>query len=189
MGYNSTTPNLGLPQWILSNPPQMSDFNTAFSKIDEFAGPNGTEGGVARLAGNNAVPITQGGTGATTISDARQNLNLEYGQSDTCDFGGYFIVGLVTTNASRFICTIMLPNPLDSAISQINVSGSAKIRQNGNYLLGSASSSVNFNTLDVTCELCNNRQAFTLTISRDFASAVNNETASMQIDNFVISWA
>lgn len=189
MGYNSTTQNLGLPQWILSNPPQMSDFNTAFSKIDEFAGPNGTEGGVARLAGNNAVPITQGGTGATTISDARQNLGLEYGQSDTCDFGNYFIVGLVTTNARRFICTIMLPNPLDSAISQINVSGTAKIRQNGNYLLGTASTDVDFSDLSVTCELCNNRQAFTLEISNSFTSATNNETASLQINNFVISWA
>lgn len=189
MGYNSTTPNLGLPQWILSNPPQMSDFNTAFSKIDEFAGPNGTEGGVARLAGNNAVPITQGGTGATSISNARQNLKLEYGQSDTCDFGDYFVTGLISGGGGSFFCTIMLPNPLDTSISQINVSGIIKIRQNGNYLVGSSSSSVNLSTMNVTCALCNNRQAFTLTISGDFASVVNNETASLQIDNFVISWS
>lgn len=34
MSYNSTTKYLKLPQWILSDPPQMSDFNTAFSLID-----------------------------------------------------------------------------------------------------------------------------------------------------------
>ncbi|CZT57628.1 pyocin knob domain-containing protein [Solibaculum mannosilyticum] len=34
MSYNSSTENLGLPQWILSDPPQMSDFNSAFSAID-----------------------------------------------------------------------------------------------------------------------------------------------------------
>ncbi len=70
MGYNSTTPNLGLPQWILSNPPQMSDFNTAFSKIDEFAGPDGTSGGVARLGDNGAIPPSQGGTGQVTLAAA-----------------------------------------------------------------------------------------------------------------------
>lgn len=34
MSYNSSTEHLGLPQWILSDPPQMSDFNGAFSAID-----------------------------------------------------------------------------------------------------------------------------------------------------------
>ena len=38
MSYNSTTPTFWLPQWILSDPPQMSDFNNAFSEIDDFAG-------------------------------------------------------------------------------------------------------------------------------------------------------
>lgn len=70
MSYNSTTANLGLPQWILSDPPQMSDFNTAFSKIDEFAGPDGTSGGVARLGSNGAIPPSQGGTGETSLQNA-----------------------------------------------------------------------------------------------------------------------
>lgn len=38
MSYQSTTPNLGLPQWVLSDGPQMSDFNGAFQDIDNFAG-------------------------------------------------------------------------------------------------------------------------------------------------------
>lgn len=38
MSYNSSTPNLHLPQWILSDPPQMSDFNDAFNSIDDAYG-------------------------------------------------------------------------------------------------------------------------------------------------------
>ena len=45
MSYASQTPNLGLPQWILSEPPQMTDFNTAFSNIDQFAGEKAQPGG------------------------------------------------------------------------------------------------------------------------------------------------
>lgn len=37
MSYNSTTPHLQLPQWILSDPPQMTDFNIAFGRIDDIA--------------------------------------------------------------------------------------------------------------------------------------------------------
>lgn len=44
MSYSGTTPNLGLPQWVLSDPPQMNDFNTAFSNISEFAGQVNTSG-------------------------------------------------------------------------------------------------------------------------------------------------
>lgn len=86
MGYNSTTPNLGLPQWILSNPPQMSDFNTAFSKIDEFAGPDGTSGGVARLGDNGAIPPSQGGTGKTTLAAALSALMYSATPKEITDF-------------------------------------------------------------------------------------------------------
>ena len=133
--------------------------------------------------------IENGGTGATTAEAARKNLELEYGQSDTCNFGTYYVTGLITGGGESFFCTIMLPNPLDTSISQINVSGRIRIRQNGNYLVGSPSSDVSLSTMDVTCQLCNNRQAFTLTISGNFASVVNNETASLHINDFVISWS
>ena len=135
------------------------------------------------------LSVEKGGTGATTAEAARKNLELEYGKSDTCNFGAYYVTGLITGGGESFFCTIMLPNPLDTSISQINVSGKIRIRQNGNYLVGSPSSDVSLSTMDVTCELCNNRQAFTLTISGNFASVVNNETASLHINDFVISWS
>lgn len=40
MSYVQKTPNFQLPQWVLSEPPQMDDFNTAFSNIDQKAVPN-----------------------------------------------------------------------------------------------------------------------------------------------------
>ena len=37
MSYQSTTPKFDLPQWVYTDPPQMNDFNTAFSNIDSKA--------------------------------------------------------------------------------------------------------------------------------------------------------
>ncbi len=34
MSYEATTPHLGLPQWVYTDKPQMTDFNAAFSAID-----------------------------------------------------------------------------------------------------------------------------------------------------------
>lgn len=37
MSYSGTTENLNLPQWILSDPPQMEDFNSAMRILDIFS--------------------------------------------------------------------------------------------------------------------------------------------------------
>lgn len=57
MSYSGTTPNIGLPQWVLSDAPQMADFNNAFSDIDSFV-----------------QPVSLGGTGATTAQSAFNNI-------------------------------------------------------------------------------------------------------------------
>ena len=40
MSYNATTQNFALPQWVLTDPPQMTDFNTAFQNISSGAALN-----------------------------------------------------------------------------------------------------------------------------------------------------
>ena len=72
MSYSGTTPNLGLPQWVLSDPPQMNDFNTAFSNISGFAGQVNTAG---QTEGN--IPVWNGSeftAGAPLTSITQQNL-------------------------------------------------------------------------------------------------------------------
>lgn len=68
MSYQSTTPNLGLPQWVLSDGPQMSDFNGAFQDIDNFAGEKGAANGIATLDADGRLTAAQ--TAITTGSNA-----------------------------------------------------------------------------------------------------------------------
>jgi len=71
MSSNSKTPNLGLPQWVLSDPPQMTDFNNAFLSIDNFAGTKGKANGVATLDSGAKVPVPQ-----IPAANSLQVLNL-----------------------------------------------------------------------------------------------------------------
>lgn len=57
MSYQASTPNFQLPQWVYSEPPQMNDFNTAFSHIDEMAFPRagGTMSGAIQFEGGGSI--------------------------------------------------------------------------------------------------------------------------------------
>lgn len=59
MSSNSKTPNLDLPQWVLADPPQMTDFNSAFLSIDNFAGTKGKANGLATLDSSVKIPVSQ----------------------------------------------------------------------------------------------------------------------------------
>ena len=103
MSYNSQTPNLGLPQWILSDPPQMSDFNAAFSDIDNFAG--------------RTTPVSKGGTGATTAEGARTNIGI-----GTQLWSGSWSTGQITvpnlTNYTMFYLDVSNSNTLVPAFRE-----------------------------------------------------------------------
>lgn len=88
MSYSSTTPNLGLPQWVLSDPPQMADFNNAFSTIDEhttfdsLVSPGGEMTGALTM--NNNVSVNSklsDGTVANLIGRNSSN-NIWIGTAD-----------------------------------------------------------------------------------------------------------
>lgn len=77
MSYQSTTPNLGLPQWVLSDGPQMSDFNGAFQDIDNFAGEKGAANGIATLDASGKVvqnPASAGVANGIATLDADGRL-------------------------------------------------------------------------------------------------------------------
>lgn len=88
MSYSSTTPNLGLPQWVLSDPPQMADFNNAFSTIDEhttfdsLVSPGGEMTGALTM--NNNVPVNSKLSDGTTANLIGRNTanNLWIGTAD-----------------------------------------------------------------------------------------------------------
>lgn len=119
MSYVSQTPNLGLPQWILSEPPQMSDFNGAFSSIDQFAGEKGQPNGLATLdaegnlvqshAAGYKLSVAQGGTGAGDPVNARSNLGMgkllwsgswgpSSGSISVPEIGNYIVVMMVLSD-------------------------------------------------------------------------------------------
>lgn len=88
MSYSSETPNLGLPQWVLSDPPQMVDFNNAFSTIDEhttfdsIVSPGGEITGALTM--NNNVSVNSKLSDGTTANLIGRNTanNLWIGTAD-----------------------------------------------------------------------------------------------------------
>lgn len=159
MSYNSQTPNLGLPQWILSNPPQMSDFNTAFSLVDNFAG------------------------------EVNQDLKtLTFSKGSTYTIGEYISTGYVTTGGDEFDCYIYLPKLVDTNVSTVTVNGNVKIRQSGNYIIGTGSSSENLTDLTVAAILNTGRCGIKIQITSGISSAENNAAAAALFGNLSISF-
>lgn len=103
MSYSSETPNLGLPQWVLSDPPQMVDFNNAFSTIDEhttfdsIVSPGGEMTGALTM--NNNVSVNSklsDGTAANLISRNDSN-NIWIGAADSAGALGQGSIYLATS--------------------------------------------------------------------------------------------
>lgn len=171
MSYNSQTPNLGLPQWILSDPPQMSDFNGAFSKIDEFA-----------------APLVQVQKGEISVTDALKLLGLAFGKGDTFNLGNYIAGGYITSGASNFSCYILLPCLILPEVSKVSVSGLVRIRQNGKYILGQ-DLNVNLSTLDTTYQISTGRYGIAVSIDSGLSNADNNDSAAAFFGNLVVTFS
>ena len=170
MSYNSQTPNLGLPQWILSDPPQMSDFNTAFSRIDDFA-----------------EPLVKSQKGEISVSAAAQAAGLCFNKGATFDIGRYIASGYVTTGGTTFQCTIILPFIVSSSVSNVTLNGNLRIRQAGNYLAGSGSSGANLSGLEITTTI-NGGYAITFITTSISGNINNNDTASALFENLSITF-
>ena len=171
MSYNSQTPNLGLPQWILSDPPQMSDFNGAFSKIDEFA-----------------APLVQSQKGEIAVNAAAQQAGLCFSAGNSFTIGEYISNGYVTTTATMFQCTILLPFIISSDVNNVILAGQMRIRQGGDYIVGSGSAATNLSSMDVTATINTGRYGITFSTT-SISGATNNATASALFSNLSVSFS
>ena len=80
---------------------------------------------------------------------------------------------------------MFLPKEIPSSITSVGISGTIKIRQNGNYVLGSASSDVDISSLAVSANIVGTN-SITISIGGTFSGAINNDCASAQIYDFEI---
>lgn len=115
MSYNSTTPNFGLPQWILSDPPQMTDFNTAFSNIDSEAVKNTTTINGKPLSSN--VTLTPSDIGAlpSNAISSGNNTNGSWIQfpDGTMICYGYVRITQTTPSEGTSTYTITFPQTFE----------------------------------------------------------------------------
>ncbi len=173
MSYHSTTAHLELPQWILSDAPQMSDFNTAFSKIDAFAGP-----------------IKKAQTKTISAAELAQAIGLCFSAGDTYKMGGFIANGYITSNAEMFQCYLPLPFLVDNTVGNITLTGNVRLRQNGTYLIGGpqADEEESLTSLAARVSLNDSRFALKLSIDSGISGATNNDTCSALFSNLVLSF-
>ena len=116
MSYQSTTPKFDLPQWVYTDPPQMNDFNTAFSNIDSKAQPQ-TE------ARSTLVKADASGALVAAVEGTDYNIVMDY-NSQLIAQAGYNISELVVQKIGKKV--------LFSNI--ITLSGSGKFSLAGNHV-------------------------------------------------------
>ena len=89
MSYETETPNLGLPQWVYTDKPQMTDFNDAFSKIDTGVGGKLDADNYAHLA----TPLTTRSGSAISLTLAPPLMEYITGMQLFVNFNSAFTIG------------------------------------------------------------------------------------------------
>lgn len=80
MAYTNTTSNLGLPQFAETDVPTWEDVNTAFKKIDDYAGTvnekiSALEGSVGKINLKDFIKYDSEGTGITASQYGHLTVN------------------------------------------------------------------------------------------------------------------
>lgn len=131
------------------------------------------------------LSVQNGGTGVSSIDALKGMLDLVYERFDVEQIKTLHIDGMITAAASEFYFTMFLPKEIPSSITSVGISGTMKIRQNGNYVLGSAYSDVDISSLVVSANIVGTNSV-TISIGGTFSGATNNDCASAQIYDFEI---
>lgn len=151
---------------------------TSASKARENLGAVGVD---------DVIAVTNGGTGGTTANEALENLGLLAVAGTVMSLGNVISCGYVTSSATVFQCSIVLPRVIGSFTST-SVSGKCKIRQSGNYILGGASENV---SIPIGTKISPNTGANTvvLEINSGLQGADNNVVAAAYFENLVITFS
>ena len=133
------------------------------------------------------LPVNKGGTGADDAENAVKNLGLSIDAGALVSLGNVISCGYVTSSASVFQCTIVLPKIVGS-FSEAYVSGKCKIRQSGAYILGSSSDNV---TLPSGTRVIpkSGTNTMILEINNGLQSAENNTVAAAYFENLMVTFS
>lgn len=135
--------------------------------------------------------ISHGGTGETTVDAVLEAFGLVFKPGDSFNMGSFISTGYITSGGKQFNCTIVLPKIVSSSVTQVNISGRARIRQNGKYIVGSGDSSgiVDISTMSPKITLNTGRCGISLALNSGLVSADNNDAAAAFLGNLVITFS
>lgn len=89
---------------------------------------------------NNILPVTKGGTGASSLDLAAENLYLKkVSGQQFFDMSSYHTIGFISADRKAAHCSIPLPYAMSDTLD-VTLWGYYKVLQNGVFLFGSTSS-------------------------------------------------
>lgn len=137
------------------------------------------------------IDIAHGGTGETTVDAVLEAFGLVFKPGDSFNMGSFISTGYITSGGNQFNCTIVLPKIVSSSVTQVNISGRARIRQNGKYIVGSGDSSgiVDISTMSPEITLNTGRCGISLALNSGLVSADNNDAAAAFLGDLVITFS
>jgi hypothetical protein len=124
------------------------------------------------------LPLARGGTGVTSVA-ALRNL-IGYKNYETLN-GSCRAVGYVTNGGKTIRFTIPLSLPIATSHVNLNDELSWTVRQNGNYLFGSADGNVSMSPEPFTLSRCPSGVNIEYTTDTVISNAANNAEVAIQV--------
>lgn len=145
------------------------------------------------------IPITDGGTGANSVEKALYNLGLLYKKGDVAVFSNFTWPGLLTGGGKDIVVNIHFSKLLASDITKASIqSGKVIVRQNGNYIIGTATekkdiaSTFASTALSLSIDNTNDTERIgymKLSLSSSPKNATNNDVVSVAFYELKVKFA
>lgn len=151
------------------------------------------------VQGGDIIPITHGGTGADNVENALYKLGLLYKNGDVAVFSNFIWPGLLTGGGKDIVVNIHFSKLLASDITKASIqSGSVIVRQNGNYLIGTATEKKDIasmfasTALSLSIDNTNDTERIgymKLSLSSSPTNATNNDVLSVSFYGLKVKFA